>query len=192
MSRADDILTLIDNGLQTSSEHGYSFDNGRCVRCQKAAPAESSAWCEGCRAFLLTEELDPEPSPERDLIVDTRDGGVLLIPCALVTEAELRTAMGFDDPYREGEDDMVDALRYMFERTPVALADPSPTCAEHTIARGTAVTAAVADVIAGRTVPAAHDALWSCPTVPYDSSVLRGIRGHRTTMVILDDPEPRP
>lgn len=59
MSRADDIVALIDNGLQSSDEHGYGLDNGRCVRCQRREPAESSAWCEPCRTFLLSEEEQP-------------------------------------------------------------------------------------------------------------------------------------
>lgn len=68
--RIDDILDLIDGGLQTSPEHGYGRDHtDLCARCQHHDPAEGGDLCEGCRAFLLGDtdddpaEVEPSPRP---------------------------------------------------------------------------------------------------------------------------------
>lgn len=61
----DEILELIDGGLQRSSEPSYGpIDRSKCWRCS-FHPAEldaSAGLCSGCRAFLLDEGPDPKLS----------------------------------------------------------------------------------------------------------------------------------
>lgn len=62
----DEILALIDGGLQRSSEPSYGpiGDRSKCWRCS-FYPAEldaSAGLCVGCRAFLLDEAPDPKLS----------------------------------------------------------------------------------------------------------------------------------
>lgn len=65
-TRVDDILDVIDAGLQTPTaetirDTSYNAPDRRdlCVRCQRNEPAEGD-WCSGCRAFLL-EDSDDDP-----------------------------------------------------------------------------------------------------------------------------------
>lgn len=59
-SRVDDILDVIDAGLQSSWESGYGTDYrpDQCVRCQCAPPVEDGSFCAGCRAVLLGDSDD--------------------------------------------------------------------------------------------------------------------------------------
>lgn len=67
MSRADDILDLIDAGLQSSIEEGYGDDTGDgCVRCRRIftmGPDAAADICAECRAFLLGD-ADTDPSEQ--------------------------------------------------------------------------------------------------------------------------------
>lgn len=65
MTRPDDILDLIDAGLQSSTEHGYGTDPNPdlCARRCGNKPADGDL-CAGCRAFLLGDsDEDPKPLP---------------------------------------------------------------------------------------------------------------------------------
>lgn len=57
----DDILDVIDAGLQSSAEGGMDVgDPELCVRCQATAPVVDGDLCVGCRAFLLDDsDVDP-------------------------------------------------------------------------------------------------------------------------------------
>lgn len=56
----DDILDVIDAGLQSSSEAGEQFDPEMCARCQRGPLADDRGLCAGCRAFLLGDsDRDP-------------------------------------------------------------------------------------------------------------------------------------
>ncbi len=58
----DEILEIIDGGLQRSPEPSYGpIDRARCWRCTYHEPEadSSSGLCPGCRAFLLDEGPDP-------------------------------------------------------------------------------------------------------------------------------------
>lgn len=65
MSRSDDIIELIDGGLQSSSEDSYGdlADLSTCSRCEEREPAAASDFCPECRAFLLGDGPDPVASP---------------------------------------------------------------------------------------------------------------------------------
>lgn len=75
MSRKiDDILAVIDAGLQSSNEHGYGDDDfpDWCARCQRHAPADDGDLCAGCRAFLL-EDTDVDPATVDLVRVESSD-----------------------------------------------------------------------------------------------------------------------
>ena len=63
--KTDEILGIIDGGLQSSSEPGFGDDyrRDRCVRCQRNDPADDGDLCDGCRAFLL-DDSDEDPKNE--------------------------------------------------------------------------------------------------------------------------------
>lgn len=51
--RVDDILAVIDAGLQDSPEASYGDDlAGVCWRCQRAEVSDQSETCESCRLVL--------------------------------------------------------------------------------------------------------------------------------------------
>lgn len=85
MSRIDDILDVIDGGLQSSHERGYSYDNpSRCARCQTEDPVEGGDMCAGCRAFLLGDSnVDPKLYSNRYTVMGELPGRI----------AEIRPAM---------------------------------------------------------------------------------------------------
>jgi hypothetical protein len=63
MARPQDIIDLIDVGLQTPAPdptYGEVSPTNQetCARCHRP-PADESDWCEGCRAFLLGDREDP-------------------------------------------------------------------------------------------------------------------------------------
>lgn len=62
-SRVDDVLDLLDHGLQRSTDLAFPTDPGdpsTCWRCL-VRPGEGPAGvCAGCRAFLLDETTEPE------------------------------------------------------------------------------------------------------------------------------------
>lgn len=97
--RVDDILDLIDAGLQSTTEaaYGTDFRPGQCARCQRNEPAEGGDLCPGCRAFLLGDSDDdprwrwhdvtdrivqfdestPAADPQRHREHERRDDGLL-------------------------------------------------------------------------------------------------------------------
>lgn len=78
----DDVLSLIDGGLQSSPECGMvRVLPGRCSRCVEREPVGDSGFCGPCRAFLLGDGPDPElgsasyfRAPDGLLILDDIDG----------------------------------------------------------------------------------------------------------------------
>lgn len=57
--RLDQVLDVLDVGLQGSSESGYGTDHspGRCARCRSVDVTEGDL-CAGCRSFLLGDTDD--------------------------------------------------------------------------------------------------------------------------------------
>jgi hypothetical protein len=101
MGTADRILDIIDGGLQTSTEHGYTddgwpafpVDQSRCPRCQRHPAADGADLCEGCRAFLL-EDTDVDPARSWGMADDgalVAPGGWCAPPCA-----QYHAAIGVD------------------------------------------------------------------------------------------------
>lgn len=62
VTQADRVLDVIDAGLQSSSEHGYTTDHahGQCARCLWHDPVEDGDLCVACRTFLLGDS-DEDP-----------------------------------------------------------------------------------------------------------------------------------
>ena len=66
MKRADRIIELLDNALQSTGEasYGQALADGRCFRCEHNQVAEDSDLCAGCREFLLEDSaVDPKEAP---------------------------------------------------------------------------------------------------------------------------------
>lgn len=138
---ADEALRVIDVGLQSSPESDMYSDvapviSGRCSRCDRREPVESSDFCEPCRAYLLGDAPEPAdyvaellrhmqtPVAMVDPGVGWEEIGVqlnelgralvvALQPLADAMLAGLRAGL-VEGEQRAHEDDQLDALRMAF------------------------------------------------------------------------------
>lgn len=71
MSRhVDDILAILDAGLQDSPEESYGADRaGVCWRCQRAEVADQSETCESCRLDLVVGPVHGPVRPPRRAVM---------------------------------------------------------------------------------------------------------------------------
>lgn len=113
MNEIDEILGIIDGGLQSSGEPSYGpLDRSRCWRCTFYPPEDgsSSELCTGCRVFLLGDGPDPR---------DEIPAGVFLSEADL--EVIARAFVEFVETLRPVIERILDVLNEVFRSAGAAL-----------------------------------------------------------------------